>query len=192
MSRSSALVPAASGLVPSRWRSLRVSRQGENDYACGLHCIVTAARHLGVRGAVQPSRILKALAPPHVSRIQARLPTVGLLEKDIRALASTAGLGVYRPNTHKVSQFKVQEPDWLWMALVLVKFTPPSGAEYDAGHYVLVLDHVAENGALVLADPHPSNPPVYCVALEDFESAWRAAKTKGPPWAAWLRRATRG
>lgn len=191
MSRSSALIPAASGIaVPPRWYSLRVSRQGENDHASGLHCIATAARHLA-RGPAEPTRILKALAPSHASRIQARLSAVGLLEKEIRALAATAGLGVYRPNTHEVAQFQCQEPGLLWMAFVLVKFTAPSGAERDQGHYVLVLDHVAEDGALVLADPHPWNPPVYCVGLDDFKSAWRAAKTKGPPWAAWLGHATR-
>ena len=44
------------------------------------------------------------------------------------------------------------------MASVLIQFTAPSEAECDEGHYVLVLDHVAENGVLVLADPHPWNP----------------------------------
>jgi hypothetical protein len=186
MNRSSALMPAASGIaVPPRWHSLRVSRQGEDDHASGLHCIATAARHLA-HSPAEPSRILQALAPPHASRIQARLSAVGLLEKEIRILAATVGLGVYRPNTHKVAQFKCQEPGLLWMAFVLVKFTALSGTERDQGHYVLVLDHVAEDGALVLADPHPWNPPVYCVERDDFESAWRAAKTKGPPWAAWL------
>ena len=38
------LVRGASQHVPARWRGLPVSRQG-NDYACGLHCIITAARH---------------------------------------------------------------------------------------------------------------------------------------------------
>ncbi len=97
-----------------------------------------------------------------------------------------AELAVYRPNTHDASQF--QEPGWLWMALVLVKFTAPTGAEIDERHYVLVLDHLADEGVLVVADPHPWNPPVYCVGLDDFVSAWRAAKTKGPPWAAALYR----
>lgn len=188
MTSERALVPGSSSVtVPRRWRSLRVSKQGDDDYACGLHCIVTAARHLGAAGGTaNPRRILKALASPHRSRIQARLPTIGLFEKDIRTLATAAGLSVYRPNTHDASQF--QEPGWLWMAVALVKFTALPGAERDERHYVLVLDHLADEGVLVIADPHPWNPPVYCVGLDDFASAWRVAKSKGPPWAAALYR----
>lgn len=186
MSRTGALVPGASRVaVPPPWRSLRVSKQDDDDYACGLHCIATAARHFGtIAGAAGARRILKALAPPHASRVQARLPAIGLFEKDLRALAAAARLAVYRPNTHDVSQF--QEPGWLWMAFVLVKFTAPNGAESDERHYVLVLDHVAAEGVFVVADPHPWNPPVYCVGVGAFESAWRVAKAKGPPWAASL------
>jgi len=49
-------------------------------------------------------------------------------------------------------------------------------------------EHLADEGVLVLADSHPWNPPVYCVGLDDFESAWRVAKKRGPPWAAALYR----
>jgi len=183
-----ALVPGSSSVaVPLRWRRLPVSKQGDDDYACGLHCIVTAAPHLGASpGRRGPQRILKAPTPPHAIRIQARLPAVGLSEKDIRALAAATGIALYRPNTHEVAQFT--EPGGIWMAFVLVRFTAPTRAQSDERHYVLVLDHLADDGVLVVADPHPWNPSVYCVALDDFESAWRAAKAKGPPWAAALYR----
>lgn len=184
MTSGRALVPRSSNVaVPHRWLSLRVSKQGDDDYACGLHCIVTAARQLGAAGGTKPSLILKKLTTPDESRIKERLPTIGLFEKDLRALAVAAGLGLYRPNTHDASQF--QQPGWLWMAFALVKFTAPTGAESDEGHYLLVLDHLADEGVLVIADPHPWNPSVYCVGLDDFESAWRVSKAKSP-WAAAL------
>ena len=187
MSWPNALVPGSARVaVPSRWRSLQVSKQGD-DEASGLHCIVTAARQFCTIAGDTPSRrILKALAPSHASRIQARLPAIGLYEKDVRALAAAAELSVYRPNTHDAAHF--QEPGWLWMAFVLVKLTAPSGAESDQSHYVLVLDHVGADGVFVVADPHPWNPPVYCAGVSEFESAWRGAKAKGPPWAASLYR----
>ncbi len=185
-----ALRPGQSSVaVPPRWGALRarVSQQGEDDYACGLHCIVTAARHLGaIPGTAGPQRFLTALAPRDATRIEARLPAVGLFERDIRALAAAAGLGVYRPNTHDAGQFK--EPGWLWIAFVLMRFTAPNGSESDERHYLLVLDYLAGDRALVVADPHPWNPRVYCVAFQEFESAWRAAKARGPPWAVALYR----
>ena len=182
------LVPGSSSVaIPLRWRRLPVSKQGDDDYACGLHCIVTAARHLNaISSRSGPQRILKALARPHASRIQARLPAVGLFEKDIRVLAAAAGLAVYRPNGQEVAQFTV--PGWTWMAFVLVRFTAPTGTTSVERHYVLVLDLLADDGAVVVADPHPWNPSVYCVALDDFESAWRAARAKKGPWAAVLYR----
>ena len=186
MDRKGALRPGQSSVaVPPRWSKLRVSQQGEDDYACGLHCIVTAARYLGsIQLGAGPRRLLGALAPGDATRIDARLAAVGLFEKDVRALAAAVGLGVYRPNMHDAGQFK--EPGWLWMAFVLMRFAAPDGSESNERHYVLVLDYLADHRALVVADPHPWNPPVYCVALQEFESAWRAARAKGPPWAAAL------
>lgn len=187
----------ASGVpVPARWRTLRVSKQGDDDSACGLHCLTTAARHLGtIKAAEGACRILRKLNPQDRERIWSRLCARGLFEKDLRILAAAAGLAVYRPKKQDVAQFKdaqfKEEPDQLWMALVKVPFTDPNGdastSEDDASedwHYVLVLEHLADEGVLVLADPHPWKPSVYCMRFDDFESAWRAAKD--PPWAALL------
>ena len=51
---------------------------------------------------------------------------------------------------------------------------------------MLVLEYLADERVFVVADPHPWNPPLYCVDEQDFEAAWRSAKAKGPPWAAAL------
>ena len=172
--------------VPSALHLLRVAKQGDGDYACGLFALVTAARKLRTMPARAGGPVLLAgLDAATRARIEARLPKVGLFEKDVRALAQAAGLAVYRPNTHDVAQFR--EPGWLWMVLVLVQFVPPSGGEsYVEKHYVLVLDHFPDERVFVVADPHPWNPALYCVDEHEFEAAWRAAKTKGPPWAAAL------
>jgi len=74
------------------------------------------------------------------------------------------------------------EPGWIWMAFVLVRFTSPDGIVTSASHYVLILDYLATEAALVVADPHPWNRDVYCVPEEQFEAAWLGAKD--PPWAA--------
>jgi hypothetical protein len=103
-----ALVPPESDVgVPTRWRRLRVSKQGDDDYACGLHCVVTAARHAGtIPRKAGPRRLLSTLEPRDAARIKARVRDAGLFEQDVRALAKAAGLAVYRPNTHEVEQFK--------------------------------------------------------------------------------------
>lgn len=172
--------------VPPVLQRLRVAKQGDGDYACGLFALVTAARKLRTTSArASANALLANLDAATRARVEARLPKVGLFEKDVRALAHAAGLAVYRPNTHDVAQFR--EPGWLWMALVLVRFVPPTGAEsYVEKHYVLVLEHLPDEHMFVVADPHPWNPPLYCVDEREFEVAWRAAKSKGPPWAAAL------
>jgi hypothetical protein len=167
--------------VPPALQQMRVAKQGDGDYACGLFALVTAARKLGTTSA-------RAGAINLLDGLDAAART--RFEKDVRALASAAGLAVYRPNTHDIAQFR--EPGWLWMALVLVRFAPPGDEDsYVEKHYVLVVDHLPAKGAFVVADPHPWNPPVYCVGEREFEAAWRAAKTKGPPWAAALHPASR-
>lgn len=58
MTPGRALVPGSASIaVPRRWRSLRVSKQGDDDYACGLHCIATAARHLGARAGTEEPHV---------------------------------------------------------------------------------------------------------------------------------------
>lgn len=106
--------------VPTALQQLRVAKQGDGDYACGLFALVTAARKLRTMSARAGAAVLLAgLDAAARVRVEARLPKVGLFEKDVRALAHAAGLVVYRPNTHEVVQFR--EPGWLWMALVLVR-----------------------------------------------------------------------
>lgn len=187
--RQASIVPGASGaVVPPSLRDLAVAKQGAGDYACGLFALTTAARQLGaIRRRQGATALLARLAPADRARIEARIPHLGLFEKDVRALAAAAGLSIYRPNTHDAAQFR--EPGWLWMALVLARFTHPSNGEsHVEKHYVLVLGHLQAETALIVADPHPWNPPVYAVDEKAFEAAWRAAKTKGPPWAAALNR----
>jgi hypothetical protein len=135
-------------------------------------------------GAGAPTLLAK-LEPGARAGIESRLRGATLLEKDLRAMARAAGLETYRPNTHELEQFR--EPNWLWIVLVMVRFVPPTGGAGDVGkHYVLVVDHIPGDVALVVADPHPWNPPVYCVDETEFAAAWRAAKTRGPAWAAAL------
>lgn len=176
--------------VPTALQQLRVAKQGDGDYACGLFALVTAARKLRTTSArAGAADLLAGLDAADRVRVEARLPKVGLFEKDVRALARAAGMAVYRPNTHDVGQFR--EPGWLWMALVLVRFVPPTGAEsYVEKHYVLVLEHLPDERVFVVADPHPWSPPLYCVDEQEFDAAWRAAKSKGPPWAAALHTAS--
>jgi hypothetical protein len=166
---------------------LRVSKQGDDDYACGLFAVLTAAQHLGALDRRSgPAALLRKLPPAARARIEAQLPEVGLFEKDIRAVADAAGLAIYRPNTHDALQFR--QPHWLWLAFVLVTFRSPTDETSIDRHYVLVLDYLSEHDAFVVADPHPWNPSVYCVQTAEFESAWHAAK-KAPPWAASIYRA---
>ncbi len=177
--------------VPPLLQRVRVAKQRDIGRACGLYAVVTAARKLGTMlpRAGAPT-LLANLEPATRVQVEARLPRTVLLEKNLRALANAAGLSMYRPNTHDLTQF--HEPNWLWIALVLVRFAPPNGVNSHVGkHLVLVLNHLPSSGTLVVADPHPWNPPVYCVDEREFERAWRAAKTKGPPWAAALDRARR-
>jgi hypothetical protein len=183
------LVPRSSRYpVPESCESFRVSTQDQDDHACGLHCIVMAAHHLRtIPGRAGARWLIESLAAPQASRVRGRLTKNGLKEQDIRALAAAAGLALYRPNKQKIAQF--HEPDWLWMACVRVQFTPGNGSEpsYDANHYVLVLEHLADLSMFVLADPHPWNGGKYHVRVDEFEAAWRTARPT--PWAAHVYRA---
>jgi hypothetical protein len=114
-------------------------------------------------------------------RIAARLPAVGLFDRDIRALCDAAQLDVWRPRDQRVEQFV--EGDWIWMAFVRAVFVAAESA-YVGRHYVLVLEYLADASALVIADPHPWNPDVYCVDIDRFAAAWSSTKRRGPPWAA--------
>jgi hypothetical protein len=177
--------------VPPALQQMRVAKQGDGDYACGLFALVTAAWKLRTTAAqAGASTLLSGLAPADRARVAARLPKIGLFEKDLRALANAAGLAMYRPNTHDLAQFC--EPGWLWMALVLVRFTSPNGEESCVyKHYVLVVEHLPGDGAFVVADPHPWNPSMYCVDEREFEAAWRAPRRPrvhpGPPLSIQLR-----
>src|SRR5437763_860034 len=92
--------------VPVALRRMRAAKQGDEDYACGLFAVLTAARKLGTMSArAGVTAILEGLEAVERARIEARLPRIGLFEKDLRALANAAGLAVYRPNTHDAGQF---------------------------------------------------------------------------------------
>jgi hypothetical protein len=158
--------------------------------ACGLHTITNAARHLG---SLPPNgsarRVLDALSQRDRKRVEAQLRTQGLIEKDIRALANAAGLGVYRWNGVSLGQLKKAEGPWV--AFVRVRFfARASSEEVEDDHYVLVLEYIRDSDEFVLADPHPWNPGLYFVRARDFDAAWRSTDKKGPPLALWLSRAT--
>jgi hypothetical protein len=94
----------------------------------------------------------------------------GLVEKELRKLADAAGLVMRRPHKQDLTQF---DEGGLWIAMV--RYTFPAGGTALAepfNHYVLVLSHLRDEGALVIADPHPSRPPLYCLSDASFEKAW--------------------
>lgn len=167
--------------VPEAWRSFAMSKQSEDDYACGLHCVLAAARHHRTHArTLSPRTLTRMVGSPARERIEARLPSVGLFDRDIRALCDAAQLDVWRPRDQRVEQF--MEPGWIWMAFTRVLFARDESV-YVERHYVLVLEHLADAGAFVVADPHPWNADVYCVDVDRFAAAWSSTKRRGPPWA---------
>lgn len=82
--------------VPTALQQMRVAKQGDGEDACGLFALVTAARKLRTTFVRAGAPVLLAgLDAAARVRVEVRLPKVGLLEKDIRALANAAGLAVY-------------------------------------------------------------------------------------------------
>lgn len=170
--------------VPHRWRDFVITKQRDDDYACGLHCVLAAARHHRTHArTLSPPALVRLVGSPARERIEGRLGEVGLLEQDIRALCDAAQLSVWRPRGQPREQF--EEAGWIWMAFVRALFVGPDEARVDR-HYVLVLEHLAAANAFVIADPHPWNPSVYCVGSGRFFAAWDSAKRRGPRWAAIL------
>lgn len=67
--------------VPSALQTLRVAKQGDGDYACGLFALITAARKLRATSAGAGATVLLAgLDAATRARVEARLPKVGLFE----------------------------------------------------------------------------------------------------------------
>jgi hypothetical protein len=167
--------------VPERWRSFHVSRQSSEDYACGLHCILSATNWL-LRSApgVQGSQLLGLLSSRESRNIEQRMQDgPGLESSHVRMLAHAAGLSVYQPRMQHLGQFSVGD---LWMLMVRYTFPSPSGPAQSApdNHYILVLDYLADAGLLVIADPHAARPALYCLGGADLVRAWKwCSKSRG-------------
>lgn len=182
--------------IPTRWSSFRVQRQGEQDYACALYCVVSAAIHIGTikndGGGV--ARTINAVGLERSGAFSRALFTSGVTEKAVRQLAGAAGLQLWRPNKKGEgpglddlgSRLDEPENETLWMVLLRVGFADPATGEIiPCLHYVLVLD-VTPKG-VVVADPHPARKPLYVMPKKEFLSAWDAARgPHRPRWAGCL------
>jgi hypothetical protein len=175
------------------WKNFLIKKQGEQDYACGLYCIVSAATHLGtvVDDGSGVGSVLGNLSAP----ISKRVMTVGVGDHGVRKLADAAGLAVWRPLRPGVDDLAWRdvglEHGSLWMVLIRTKFDDPKRIvkSYEDNHYVLVLDVARAN--VVVADPHPWKPAVHAVSKVAFERWWDAARGPSRRWAGCLYRSSR-
>jgi hypothetical protein len=189
--------------VPDRWRSFRSTEPHAEEEADALACVVAAAVHLGtVYDGMTTSALLGAVTPQSKRRgISRRRHVPGALSpQDLEALAIAGGMHLSSPPQQSVQQFLQQGQ--LWIALVRQRFVNPlarsctfrrGGAARTLvrrsvvkNHYLLVLDYLHGPEALVVFDPHPWNRSVYCVGVEMFERAWRAARRLQFPWSGLL------
>jgi hypothetical protein len=189
--------------VPDRWLSFPGKKQDENDNGGAVLCLAAAAVYLDlVYEDITAAALLSSVRPRVLRRsISRRQHTTGmLLPQDLAALAVAGRMSLHAPTHPSVQQFLQQGQ--LWIVLVRQRFINPiakSCAFKDKAsrqgparrsvvrnHYLLVLDYLRGHDALVVFDPHPWNRLVYCVRLEMFERAWRAARRMQFPWSAAL------
>jgi predicted double-glycine peptidase len=173
--------------VLERFKSFTIRKQGEQDYACGLYCVVTAATYLGALDD-DGNSVARVLAQVDTN-ISNYLWTSGVSEKGVRKLAVAAKLGVWRPKKVTLENLASNEGEHIWMALVRMEFDDPKHVveRYDDLHYVLVLE--VTDTHVVVADPHPWHEDISVMQVSTFGAIWREARGQGkPPWAGCLYR----
>lgn len=151
-------------------RPLHVVRQGEWDSACGLYCVVSAARffrvpekHLWIsrivhRGDGVPNRLL--VGP-------------GGRWTDLREMASRARL-VLEEETRRP---RADAMKGLWIARGMMMFSETDPDDIFAaghktnvwGHYVLARVHDGRRLLIEVADPHPWHRERRMMTVEQFE-----------------------
>jgi len=175
-----------------------MQRQGKQDYACALYCIVSAAIYLGAQqdDGGGGARTIANLGAGRAEPVSTALLTCGVGVNVVRELAVAAGLSLWRPNRRadRLDDFASRSDrpgdGTLWMALLMVSFEDPvTGDASQDLHYVLVLE-VTTDG-VVVADPHPWRKPIYVMSRDDFLSAWEVGRRRNrpPKWAGCLGRA---
>jgi hypothetical protein len=144
-----------------RTGGFRIFKQGELDYACGLYCLLSAARHLGTF--------------PHDDPFPrwARAAGYGVMKDGFRAdrlavLAAGVGLRFGRA-VRTVASLTAER---IWLTAAKLPFFAPSGVAYREDHYVLIVGRTP-SGRLVLADPHPWNRDRYTLSERAFDRFWQ-------------------
>lgn len=158
--------------TPNRWSTFEMSRQTEEDYACALHCIVSAAASLRRQALADlAAGLLERLSARESKEFARRMQDgPGLGPKRVRMLTCEAGLSMWRPRKQHLEQF---ETPGLWIAMVRDTFPVGGTASVEPfDHYVLVLEYLRDDEFLLIADPHPSRPNVYRLRDTIFEQAW--------------------
>jgi hypothetical protein len=111
-----------------------------------------------------------------LSRIDAHLGKDGLTEGDVRALADTVPMNLWRPNVSAFEPFEPFEPlDDRTLTVLVIGETKAAEVER---RYVLILDHHGDQ--LVVADP--AGPGLTTVARTEFNEARKVGAVRGRPW----------
>lgn len=179
--------------IAARWKSrIIVSKQGLDDYACGLHCIATAALALGTLnnfGAADEgvSQFIENNSE-HV-RCNGPVCSRGLVEPALSTVIEHAHLTPHQLDPQGERQLTKRDSNSLWMILVSMTLTDPQNAKalkQPYNHYVLILEYISDGELFVVADPHPWNPDVYCVHYDELINAWTGQYDSANKWAARL------
>ena len=137
--------------VPTKWDRFKI-QPAATQISTAAACVAAAARWIDVGGPKPYQRLVR------LSRAWQR-PSA---EKHVRVLADELGLALYRPQKQSLTQFF--DRGYLWIARLAGANDPP--------RYVLVLQWLADDCALVIADPS-TEPRVRSWPIEDFAACWR-------------------
>lgn len=119
--------------------------------------------------------------------LPADMLTSGCTEKGLRALATAAGLSIWRPNRRADGlgdlAWRDDRPgnETLWVVALKMTFEDAKSKQpsYEDLHCVVVLD--VTHAGVVVADPHPWRPRVRVIPTAEFLAAWTAAVGPGKP-----------
>jgi hypothetical protein len=181
--------------MEDRFAAFRVNKQGDSDSACGLYCVLSAARHVFLDDYdAHKAAVLRRIA--RSTALSKAMFGSGVLPAHFRALAEAAGLAMWRPRNAGIATLADIHEDAIWIVSLRMRFergdTPASGdavipkaGERGDRHYVVVLG--VSRRHVTIADPHPWHEDVFELERAAFLRSWRLARDPGGSlWAARL------
>lgn len=168
-------------------KDVPVYKQGELDFACGLHCLFSIAEFFGAKLPETDAPLANL-----VGLREENLKSKGAWKSRVMPLVWGVGIEAMRKMSERldltaeeinpIGDLETLRSGYLSIALVLDRFDHPQGflPSYEDSHYVIVQ---SVDGVLYVANSHPWKPHIYPVGDNMFMSMWMDERLEFPGWA---------